>query len=163
MYQKHNHSKTCTKYKNVSCHFNFSQFFAKQTIVAEPLDENLDDEIKSSILSRHKEVLSLVKQKIDEMSNLSKDGYDSALSEAGVLNSAGVTEDRYYSAQSISPDSDFDLHLKRPIDSCFINNYFVAGIKGANVDLQPVFNHYKCITYVCSYFIKDETVFSGNS
>ncbi len=43
--------------------------------------------------------------------------------------------------------------------SCFINNYFVAGIKGfaANVDLQPVFNHYKCITYVCSYFTKDET------
>ncbi len=52
-----------------------------------------------------------------------------------------------------------DLHLKRPVDSCFINNYFVAGIKGfaANVDLQPVFNHYKCITYVCSYFTKDET------
>ena len=24
-------------------------------------------------------------------------------------------------------------------------------------DLQPVFNHYKCITYVCSYFTKDET------
>ena len=51
------------------------------------------------------------------------------------------------------------MHLKRPVDSCFINNYFVAGIKGfaANVDLQPVFNHYKCITYVCSYFTKDET------
>jgi hypothetical protein len=51
------------------------------------------------------------------------------------------------------------LHLKRPIDSCFINNYFIAGLKGfaANVDLQPVFNHYKCITYVCSYFTKDET------
>ena len=32
-------------------------------------------------------------------------------------------------------------------------------IKGfaANVDLQPVFNHYKCITCVCSYFTKDET------
>ena len=27
----------------------------------------------------------------------------------------------------------------------------------AIVDLQPVFNHYKCITYVCSYFTKDET------
>ena len=51
------------------------------------------------------------------------------------------------------------LHLKRPLDSCFTNNYFIAGLKGfaANVDLQPVFNHYKCITYVCSYFTKDET------
>ena len=26
-----------------------------------------------------------------------------------------------------------------------------------NVDLQPVFNHYKCITYICSYFTTDET------
>ena len=60
---------------------------------------------------------------------------------------------------SIFPDSDFDICLKRPVDRCFINNYFVAGLKGfaANVDLQPVFNHYKCITNVCSYFTKDET------
>ncbi|CAB3995694.1 Hypothetical predicted protein [Paramuricea clavata] len=158
MYQKHNHSKTCRKYKNVSCCFNFGQFLAKQTIVPEQLDENLDDQIKSSILSRRKEVLSLVKQKIDKMLNPSKDGYDSTLIQADVLTVAGVTEDQYYSALSISPDSDFDLHLKRPVDSCFINNYFVAGLKGfgANVDLQPVFNHYKCITYVCSYFTKDE-------
>ena len=27
----------------------------------------------------------------------------------------------------------------------------------ANVDFQPVFSHYKCITCVCSYFTKDET------
>ena len=49
-------------------------------------------------------------------------------------------------ALSISPDSDFDLHLKRPVDSCFINNYFVVGIKGfpANVDLQPVNRGQNC-------------------
>ena len=23
--------------------------------------------------------------------------------------------------------------------------------------MQPVFNHYKCVTYVCSYFTKDES------
>ena len=70
-----------------------------------------------------------------------------------------VSKDEYNWALSISGDSDFELHLKRTVDSCFINNYFEAGIKGfrANVDLQPVFNHYKCITYVCSYFSKDET------
>ena len=50
------------------------------------------------------------------------------------------------------------MHLKRPRDSCFINSYFVAGVKGfrANVDLQPFFNH-KFATSVCSYFEKDET------
>ncbi len=93
------------------------------------------------------------------MLNPSKENYDATLTETDILNSIGVNEDEYYWALSTSPDSDFDLHLKRPVDSCFINNYFVAGAKGfaANVDLQPVFNHYKCITYVCSYFTKDET------
>ena len=81
------------------------------------------------------------------------------LNEADILKSIGITEDENYCALSISPDSHFELHLKRPVDSCFVNNYFVASIKefAANVDLQPVFNHYKCITYVCSYFTKDET------
>lgn len=94
------------------------------------------------------------------MLNPSKsEDYDPNLTETDIFSSLGITEEQYYKALSISPDSDYDLHLKRPLDSCFINNYFVAGIKGfaANVDLQPVFNHYKCITYVCSYFTKDET------
>ena len=97
------------------------------------------------------------------MLNPSKpEDYGPNLTEADIFNSLGITQEEYYNALSISPDSDYDLHLKRPLDSCFINNYFVAGIKGfaANVDLQPVFNHYKCITYVCSYFTKDETVCS---
>ena len=158
-YQRHNHSKTCRKYKNIPCRFNFGQFFTKETIVAEPLDENTNEETKSNILSRRKEILTKVKQKIDEVLNSSKENYDATVTEKDMLDSVGVTENQYYWALSISADSDFDLHLKRPIDSCFINNYFLASIKGfaANVDLQPVFNHYKCITYVCSYFTKDET------
>ena len=70
-----------------------------------------------------------------------------------------VSKDEYNWALSVSADSNSELHLKRAVDSCFINNYFEAGIKGfrANVDLQLVFNQYKCITYVCSYFSKDET------
>ena len=159
-YQKHNHSKTCRKYKNVPCHFNFGQFFTKRTIIAEPLNEKMDEEAKSNILNRCKEILTLVKKKIDEVLNpSSKENYNATATEKDILDSIGITEGEYYRALSISADSDFDLYLKRPVDSCFINNYFVAGIKGfaANVDLQPVFNHYKCITYVCSYFAKDET------
>ena len=93
------------------------------------------------------------------MLNPSKENYNPTLTDIDILNSIAISEDDYYWALSISADSDFDLHHKRPLNSCFINNYFVAGIKGfaANVDLQPVFNHYKCITYVCSYFTKNET------
>ena len=157
-YHKHNHSKTCRKYKNISCRFNFGQYFAKRTIAAEPLNEDLDEGIKSNILDQQKKVLISVKQKIDEVLNPSKPDYNPMLKEADILKSISITEDEYYSALSISQYSDSELHLKRPVDSCFINDYFVAIIKrfAANVDLQPVFNHYKCITYVCSYFTKDE-------
>ena len=158
-YQKHSHSKTCRKYKNIKCRFNFGQFFTNRTFVAEPLSDDLDLEEKTNTLDKRKEILSLVKSKIDDLLNPSKSDYDPTLTEADIFSSVNITEEQYYWALSISPDSDYELHLRRPIDSCFINNYFIAGIKGfkANVDLQPVFNHYKCITYVCSYFTKDET------
>ena len=158
-YQKHTHSKTCRKYKNIKCRFNFGQFFTNRTIVAEPLSDDLDLEEKTNTMEKRKEILSLVKGKIDDLLNPSKSDYDPTLTEADIFSSVNITEEQYYWALSISPDSDYELHLRRPIDSCFINNYFIAGIKGfkANVDLQPVFNHYKCITYVCSYFTKDET------
>ena len=31
-YQRHNHSKTCRKYKNIPCRFNFGQFFTKKLL-----------------------------------------------------------------------------------------------------------------------------------
>ena len=138
MYQRHNHSKTCRKYKNVSCGFNFGQFFMKRTIIAKPLNENIREEVRSNILSRRKEIRSSVKNKIDEVLNPSTEKYDATLTDSDILTSVGIIKDEYYWALSISCDSDFDLHIKRPIDSCFINNFFVAGIKGfaANVDLQ---------------------------
>lgn len=158
-YQKHSHSKTCRKYKNIPCRFNFGHFFTKRTVVAEPLSDELDEEVKTDMLTRRNKILRLVKEEVDKVLNPDKSPYNPTKSEKEILSSLGITEEQYYRALSVSRDSEFDLHLKRPLDSCFINNYFVAGVKGfrANVDLQPIFNHYKCVTYVCSYFTKDET------
>ena len=64
-YQKHTHSRSCRKNKNIQCRFNFGQFFTNTTIVAEPLPDDLDEAIKSDLLDKHKETLSLVKQKMD--------------------------------------------------------------------------------------------------
>lgn len=158
-YQTHSHSKTCRKYRNIACRFNFGQFFTDRTIVAEPLPQDMDEEMKTNILTRRKDILSLMKQKIDDVLNPSIADYNSLLTPEEIFQEIAITNEEYEWALTISPDSDCELHLKRPIDSCFTNNYSIAGIKGfaANVDLQPVFNHYKCITYVCSYFTKDET------
>ena len=158
-YQKHTHSKTCRKYKNIPCRFNFGQFFTHKTIVAKPLSDDLSEEEKSWTLTRRADILRAVKSTINEICDPAKPEYKPNLTAEEILISSGISEQDYYWALAISSDSDYELHLKRPPNSCFINNYFIAGIKAfaANVDLQPVFNHYKCITYICSYFSKDET------
>ena len=58
----------------------------------------------------------------------------------------------------ISKDEDLELHLKRQPNSCFVNNYFDVGLKAwqANMDIQPVFNEYKAVTYMYQYFSKTE-------
>ena len=92
-YQKHNHSKTCRKYKNISCRFDFGQFFTNRTIIAEPLNKDLDEAMKINILERRTQILTSVKQKIDEVLNPSKPDYNETLNAADILKSVGITED----------------------------------------------------------------------
>ena len=46
MYQKHTHSRTCGKYRNMQCRFNF------RTIVGQPVSDDLCEEVKTGILTR---------------------------------------------------------------------------------------------------------------
>lgn len=71
-YQRYTHSTSCRKYKNIQCRLNFGQFFTNTTIVAEPLSDDLDEAIKSDLLDKSKETLSLVKQQINAVLNPSK-------------------------------------------------------------------------------------------
>ena len=76
-----------------------------------------------------------------------------------ILNELEITEEDYYYALSVSPDEDFKIHLKRSPNSCFVNNYNNVCLRAweANIDIQPVFNYYKAVSYMCSYFSKSET------
>ena len=69
-----------------------------------------------------------------------------------ILAELKVTEEEHYGASSISSGSNFPSHLKRKPNTCFINNFFVEGLQAwkLNIDMQPVFNHYKAVTYMCS-------------
>ena len=122
--------------------------------------------MKHSVLSKRKDILSKVKDHINNHLNPSKvNFYDSSKvtfmnlkSVSEVLEEINITEEEYKSALQISDDQDFQLHLKRPADSCFVNNYFDIGILAwkTNVGIQPVFNYYKAISYMCSYLSKEE-------
>ena len=59
-YQTHSHSKSCRKYKNIACRFNFGQFFTDSTIVAEPLPEDMDEEIKAAALLKRQKILCTI-------------------------------------------------------------------------------------------------------
>ena len=88
----------------------------------------------------------------------SKSNFKSLDSISDILNLLNITLQDYESALSISADDDYQIHLKRKPNSCFINNYFPEGLSAweANIDLQPVFNYYKAVTYMCAYFSKSE-------
>ena len=75
-----------------------------------------------------------------------------------VLEELGINEVEYESTLKILDDLGFQLHLKRPTDSCFVNNYFDIGLLAwePNIDIQPVLNYYKALTYMCSYLSKEE-------
>ena len=69
-----------------------------------------------------------------------------------ILSQLNITKADYENALSISEDDSFHIHLKRPSNSCFVNNYFNESLEAWEANVQPVFNYYKAITYVCIPF-----------
>ena len=80
----------------------------------------------------------------------SKDEYEQAPDILDILSELDISENEYYEVLSISS-----------FNSCFVNNYFDESLlaRKANISqIQPVFNHYKAVTYMCAYFkSEDET------
>ena len=132
-YQVHSHSKSCRKYKNVKCRYSFGSFFTDHTIIAEPLSDELNKQEKEDILQKRETVLSRVKDYIDLNLNPKnvnvidprKENYVAPKSIPEILQELLLTEQEYYNALAISTDNDFQVHMKRFPNSCFINNYFV--------------------------------------
>ena len=88
--------------------------------------------------------MSKVKQHTDEFLDRSKASYVDNLTVDQTLKFLNIAKVDYYDALSISPTSDYGIHLQRPPKSCLINNYNPIMLKAwrANTDLQPVFNNY---------------------
>ena len=69
--------------------------------------------------------------------NPTKDGFKKVPEISEILTKLNVTERERYSVLSISSDSDFQIHLKRQPNSCFINNFFSKSLQAwqANIDI----------------------------
>ena len=80
-YQLHRHSKTCRKYRNTACRFNFGKLFSEKTIISEPLSESIPSERRKQILSEKNEIITKVKSYINEHLNPSKKNFFDPVSE----------------------------------------------------------------------------------
>ena len=70
-----------------------------------------------------------------------------------------IMYEEYIKAVHQQPSKGSGVLLKRDIDEIFMNNYNPEWLEAwdANMDLQPVFDHYAVLTYVTDYFTKDST------
>ena len=103
--------------------------------------------------------MSKVKRYIEEFLDPGKTSYvdNLTVNEAlKLLNIAGVD---YYDAPSLSSTSEYQIRLRRPPNSCFINNYNPIMLKAwrANMNLQPLFNYYKTVSYTSAYLSKSQS------
>ena len=75
-----------------------------------------------------------------------------------ILISLQISASWYKAAWSLSDSNDSQVLLKRPQNSRFVNNCFLGWMHAleANLDIQPVFNHYQTVTYMCTYVLKSE-------
>ena len=126
----------------------------------------MPEEKENQVLKNCSDLLSKIKRYIDTELNQSKKNFcDSTKSEYEVvknieeiLSLLEISKEDYKAVLSIWKDSDYKLYLKRPPNSCFVNKYFTDGLLAweANIDIQPVFNHYRAVAYMCTYLSKSE-------
>ena len=148
------------------CRFSYGLFFSDRSIISRPLDLSLHPEERHMKLDSRKSLLEKVKKYIDEKLNLAKanvmdpekENYKTLLTIDETLLKLDISKEDYYHSLSISVDDDYEPHLIRPPNSCFVNNYFDASLRAwqANMNIQPVFNEYKAVAYMCSFFSKSE-------
>ena len=66
--------------------------------------------------------------------------YEQAPDILDILRELDTSENEYYEALSISSDDDFQIHFKRPSNSCFVNNYFNEGLLAWQANDSDAFN-----------------------
>ena len=88
---------------------------------------------------------SKVKHYIDEFLDPSKASSVDNLTVSEVPKFLNIAEVDYYDAISLSPSSDYQMHLRQSPNSSFINNYNAVMLQvwRANMDIQPFLNYYK--------------------
>ena len=117
-YQIHHHSKTSRKNRNEKCRFHFGKFFTTRTIIAQPLEESVPEDIKRAKMQYRNTILKKVKNYIDNELNpakknflhKAKDNYVELKLIEEILSLLEISSKNYEEALSIPDDSDLQIH-----------------------------------------------------
>ena len=115
---------------------------------------------KNRVFKNRECILTKVKKFIDEFLNPSdKVNHRSDMTVDDLLHYLHIDKIEYYNCLSVASGVDYEIHLKRPLNSCLINDHnpIVLFAWQADMDIQSVSNHHKCVTYLYSYMSKGET------
>ena len=131
-YQIHSHSRSCWKYKKNKCRFSYGRFFTDRAIISKPLNFDIPQKEKEKLMSWQRNILDKVKEYTDtnlypaktNIIDPLKANYQLPPTIDCILSDLSIISKDYYNALSISKDSDYELHLIRAPNSCFVNNYF---------------------------------------
>ena len=85
----------------------------------------MSDSEKANLLRERTETLKKVKLYIDEHLHPKAPFFPvhSSRSISEILAELNILEVDYYRFLSMSPNEDFEIHYRRPPNSCFVNNY----------------------------------------
>ena len=105
--------------------------------MARPLPDTISDETKKIFMCNRDDILCSVKNHIDENLNPKKQNILTPRKEnfvvvptiSDILQQLNITPEDYYNALFIFSDNDFQIHLKRQPNECFINNCFLEGLQ----------------------------------
>ena len=67
-----------------------------------------------------------------------------------VLEELSITEQEYENELKISDDNSYQFHLRRPTDSCFVNNYFDKGLLVWEVNIDIIKLSLICVAIIKS-------------
>ena len=129
-YQVHSHSKSCRKYKDDRCRYHFGKFYTNHTIISLPLQQDLPEDQRNSIINERERTRTTVKQYIDSnldprrktILNPFKENFEKVSSIQNIVMELNIINE-------LQSDSDFQIHIKREPNACFINNFFIEGLQ----------------------------------
>ena len=128
-----------------------------------PLDCKFSNDEKQKVLTWRNTLLKQIKSCIDNnlysvklnVIDPTKDNFSEGLSINWILHESKISKDEHYRVLPMSKDEYLELYLKR---------FFDIGLKAwyANMDIQPVFNDYKTVTYLSIFLQKWRSMFTSN-